>query len=344
MIIQLDKEINGELRSSVERELQAQKYKTTFVRTQFGDYLIGTGKKSFDIRKIGHLEGILDIHVVSDDYKLVSRKWKVDRTQIDLDDDVVIGGGEFAIMAGPCSIEGEENIERTISFLKANKVRIMRGGVFKPRSSPYSFRGLGIEGLKMWYQHARENGIKIATEVMQVSQIEEMYDYVDIYQVGARNTQNFNLLDELGKVDKPVMIKRGVSGTIDELLQSAEYVFSGGNERLLLCERGIRTYERASRNTFDINAIPILKEKSHLPIIADPSHGIGLRDHVEPIALAATVAGADGVIFEMHVKPEEAYSDGQQTLDENESRRLIEKLRLLKSTFNGQSMAQTSVQ
>lgn len=329
MIIQLEKGVNGEVLSSVEKELHSLKYKTTHVQTQYGSYLIGTGKKQFDIRKIGHLKGIKDIHVVSDDYKLVSTKWKVNPTVIDLGDEVKIGGGYFSLMAGPCSIEGEENIMDTINFLKTNDIRIMRGGVYKPRSSPYSFRGLGIEGLKLWHKLARENGIKIISEVMQVSQIEEMHDYVDIFQVGARNTQNYNLLDELGKVDKPVLLKRGISGTIDELLHSAEYIFSGGNERLLLCERGIRTYEKASRNTFDINAIPILKEKSHLPVIADPSHGIGIRDHVGPVAMAATVAGADGVIFETHCRPEEAFSDGQQTLDYNEASRLIEKLRTL---------------
>jgi 3-deoxy-7-phosphoheptulonate synthase len=174
---------------------------------------------------------------------------------------------------------------------------------------------------------ASKAGIKIVSEVMQVSQIAEMVDYVDIFQVGARNTQNFNLLDELGKVDKPVMIKRGISGTIEELLYSAEYVFSAGNEKLMLCERGIRTYEKASRNTFDINAIPILKEKTHLPVIADPSHGIGIREYVAPIALAAAVAGADGIIYETHQKPEEALSDGQQTLDFIESAKLIAKLK-----------------
>jgi len=329
MIIQLDKNANGELAEKVSSKLVSLKYKTTHVETQFGKYIVGTGKKAFDIRSIGHLEGIKDIHIVSDDFKLVSSKWKVDETFIDLGDEVKIGGGNFALMAGPCSIEGEENIMDTIRFLKENNIQMMRGGVYKPRSSPYSFRGLGIEGLKLWYKLAKENGIKIVTEVMQVSQIAEMHDYVDIFQVGARNTQNFNLLDELGKVDKPVMIKRGISGTIDELLQSAEYVFSGGNERLLLCERGIRTYEKASRNTFDINAIPILKQKSHLPVIADPSHGIGIRDHVGAVALAATVAGADGVIFETHHKPEEAFSDGQQTLDFQEGSRLIGKIRKL---------------
>lgn len=331
MIIQLEPTITAAQREDLKSQINSLKYKTNEVKTQKGEYIIGIGKEKFDVRNIGHLPGIRDIHIVSDDFKLVSRKWKVQETAIDLGDGVLVGDGHFAIMAGPCSIEGEENIEKTIRHLKENDVKIMRGGVFKPRSSPYSFRGMGIEGLKMWYQAARAHGIKIVTEVMQVSQIGEMYDYVDVYQVGARNTQNFNLLDELGKVDKPVMIKRGISGTIDELLYSAEYVFAGGNERLMLCERGIRTYERASRNTFDINAIPILKEKTHLPVIADPSHGIGIRDHVEPVALAATIAGADGVIFEIHEKPENAFSDGQQTLDFEESARLIRKMRTLVS-------------
>jgi len=202
----------------------------------------------------------------------------------------------------------------------------MRGGVFKPRSSPYAFRGLGISGLKMFSRLCRKKGIKIITEVMQVSQIEEMYEYVDVFQVGARNSQNFNLLDELGRVDKPVLIKRGMSGTLDELLQSAEYIFSNGNEKLMLCERGIRTYETAYRNTFDVNAIPLLKEKTHLPVIADPSHGIGLREHVSAVALAAAVAGADGIIYEVHERPEEAASDGQQTLNFSESAELVKKL------------------
>lgn len=329
MIIQFDEKATEDQKEQVKAQVATLKYKTNEVKTQKGEYIIGIGKEKFDVRKIGHLEGIKDIHIVSDDYKLVSRKWKVNRTVIDLGDGVLIGDGHFSIMAGPCSIEGEENIHKTLQHLKENGVQIMRGGVYKPRSSPYSFRGLGLEGLKVWYKAAKEYGIKIVTEVMQVSQIEPMYDYIDMYQVGARNTQNFNLLDELGRVDKPVMIKRGISGTIDELLYSAEYVFAGGNERLLLCERGIRTYEKASRNTFDINAIPILKEKTHLPVIADPSHGIGIRDHVDSIAMAATIAGADGVIFEIHDKPEEAFSDGQQTLDFEESSRLIKKMRAL---------------
>ncbi len=329
MIIQLEPSISSDQKKSITELLKKLGYKANEVVTQRGQYLVGIGKKEIDIRQLGHLPGIQDIHRVSDDYKLVSRKWKVDHSQIDLGDGVIIGNGSVALMAGPCSIETEEQVEATINHLLKNGVRIMRGGVFKPRSSPYAFRGLGVEGLKMWYTKARAAGIKIVSEVMQVSQIAEMYDYVDVYQVGARNTQNFNLLDELGKVDKAVMIKRGISGTIEELLSSAEYVFSGGNEKLMLCERGIRTYERASRNTMDINAIPILKEKSHLPVIADPSHGIGIREYVEPVALAALIAGADGIIYETHEKPEEAYSDGQQTLDFQESATLIRKIKMV---------------
>lgn len=337
MIIQLEKEISQDKKDAIVEKVKHLKYKTTEVTTQKGNYLIGIGKTEIDIRQVGQMPGIADIFRVSDDYKLVSRKWKVKPTVIDLGDGVSIEEGAMAIMTGPCSIEGEEQIKSTIQHLVENDVKIMRGGVYKPRSSPYSFRGMGIEGLKLWHQLAREAGIKIITEVMQVSQIEEMYDYVDIFQVGARNTQNFNLLDELGKVDKAVMIKRGISGTIEELLYSAEYVFSGGNEKLILCERGIRTYEKATRNTLDLNAVPILNEKTHLPVVVDPSHGIGIRHHVEPMTLAAVMAGADGIIYESHHLPEKAFSDAQQTLNYQESAELIKKIRQayqLRESFN----------
>ena len=330
MIIQLKPSIAASEKETIVAKIKSLEYKTTEVSTQKGTYLVAIGKKDFDIRQLGQLNGISDIHRVSDDYKLVSRKWKVGHSHVDLGDGVTIGAGSLSIMAGPCSIENEEQVQKTIDHLVANGVRIMRGGVFKPRSSPYAFRGLGIPGLKMWHQLARKAGIKIISEVMQVSQIEEMHDYIDVFQVGARNTQNFNLLDELGRVDKAVMIKRGISGTLEELLYSAEYVFSAGNEKLILCERGIRTYERASRNTLDVNAIPILKEKTHLPVVADPSHGIGIREYVEPVALASVMAGADGIIYETHQEPEKAASDGQQTLDFEESAKLIERL---KKTF-----------
>ena len=327
MIIQLENDISTAQLSRLKEKLDEIQYDTNEVATQYGRYIIGVGKKEFDIRAIGTMTGIRDIHRVSDAYKLVSKKWRVEDTQIDLGDGITIGTGHFTLMAGPCSIESEEQIASTIAHLVESGIRIMRGGVYKPRSSPYSFRGLGMEGLKLWHEKAGEAGIKIITEVMMVEQIEAMLPYVDIFQVGARNSQNFNLLDALGEVDKPVLLKRGMSGTVDELLQSAEYIFSNGNERIMLCERGIRTYEKAYRNTMDINAIALLKEKTHLPVIADPSHGIGLRDYVEPVALAGLMAGADGLIMEVHETPERAYSDAQQTLSHKEASRLYAKLR-----------------
>ena len=331
MIIQLNKNISQEDINTIYKSLESQKYAVTPVNTQFENYLICIGKADIDIRSIGHLKGIKDIHRVSDSYKLVSRKWKTDYTKIDLGDGILIGSGNQTIMAGPCSIESEEQVSKIVAHLVKNNISIMRGGVFKPRSSPYAFRGLGIDGLKMMHAQCKPHNIKIVTEVMQVSQIEEMMDYVDIFQVGARNSQNYNLLDALGEIDKPVLIKRGVSGTIEELLHSAEYIFSKGNERLMLCERGIRTFETIYRNTFDINAIQVLKDKSHLPVIADPSHGIGIREYVPKIALASLIAGADGVIYEVHEKPEEALSDGQQTLNFMESDLLVKNINLIKS-------------
>ena len=329
MIIQLKSNITSEQKKQLCEALTSDKYNITEVKTQAENYLVCIGKKEIDIRTFGNMAGVKDVHIVSDSYKLVSKKWKVNYTAIDLGDGVSIGGNGISIMAGPCSVESEEQMQKIVGHLVKNKIRIMRGGVFKPRSSPYAFRGAGVEGLKMMHSLCAPLGIKIITEVMQVSQIEEMMPYVDIFQVGARNSQNFNLLDSLGEIDKPVLIKRGISGTIEELLHSAEYVFSKGNEKLLLCERGIRTFETAYRNTFDINAIQVLKEKSHLPVIADPSHGVGIRNYVAKLALASIISGADGVIYEVHEKPEEALSDGQQTLNFFESDQLVSKIKTL---------------
>jgi len=290
-------------------------YKPSLVETQFGRYVICVGSADIDIRAIGNLAGITDTHVVADQSKLVSRLWKVETTKISLGDDMYVSRDDFTIGMGPCSIETEDQVVRMISFLKAHGVRLMRGGIFKPRSSPYSFRGLGLEGLKIFSTHCKAHGIKIVSEVMQVSQIEQMYDYIDIFQVGTRNAQNFNLLDELGRVDKPVLLKRGMSSTVHELLASAEYIFSNGNEKIILCERGVRSFETAYRNSLDLNAIPYLKDKSHLPVFCDPSHGIGLRAYVESMALAAIMAGADGLLIEIHENPEKAISDGDQSLN-----------------------------
>lgn len=305
------------------------------VRTQLGRYLVVASSVDLDIRQLAGLPNVSDVHVVSDTYKLVSRKWKLNTSVVPVADEVV-GAGDLAIMAGPCSVENEAQLEQIADFLVQQGVKFMRGGVFKPRSSPYAFRGLGIDGLKLMAEVCHSRGIKVVTEVMQVSQIEPMLPYVDVFQVGARNTQNFNLLDALGQVDKPVLLKRGISGTIDELLQSAEYIFSGGNEKIILCERGIRTYETASRNTLDLNAIPILKEKSHLPVVVDPSHGIGIRRFVEPMALAAVMAGADGLLIEIHPEPEKAASDGAQTLSFQEATRCFNRAKqaaLLKASW-----------
>ena len=333
MIIQCSENIQpGEL-EDLREQVKTLGLKVTNVSTQVGRYLIALGSYDIDIRRIGALKGVRDVHRVSDNYKLVSRKWKVAPTVIDLGDGVKIGGGDFSLMLGPCSFESPEQVFGIADFLRENNIRIMRGGAFKPRTSPYAFRGLGLEGLKMVSDISRPLGIKLTTEVMDAAQIDGMYPYVDIYQVGTRNAQNFTLLDELGKVDKPVLLKRGMSGTIEELLQAAEYIFMGGNERILLCERGIRTYEKSYRNTFDINAIPILKEKSHLPVIADPSHGMGIRRHVEAVALASLAAGADGAIIEIHQAPEKAASDGAQTLDFSETRQLIRKVRAVKDSL-----------
>jgi 3-deoxy-7-phosphoheptulonate synthase len=329
MIIQCAENIEQDELAILREEIKSFGLKVTEVATQVGRYLIALGSYDVDIRRIGGLKGVKDVHRVSDAYKLVSRKWKVSSTVIDLGDGVKIGDGNFAFMLGPCSLENAGQIESVVEFLNKNGVRIMRGGAFKPRSSPYAFRGLGIEGLKMFAEIARPLGIKLTTEVMDAAQIEAMYPYVDVYQVGTRNAQNFTLLDELGKVDKPVLLKRAMSGTIEELLQAAEYIFMNGNERILLCERGIRTYEKAYRNTLDINAIPVLKEKTHLPVIVDPSHGIGVRRYVEAIALAGLVAGADGAIVEIHETPEKAASDAAQTLNFGETEKLLKKAKAI---------------
>lgn len=325
MILQLKPNITPETQQSIESTLQKKGYQVSKVTTQFQQYFILLGKAKQDIRNIGSLDGVADIHYVDDAYQLVSRMWKTAPTIIDLGDDIKIGGDHFNIMAGPCSIEHEELVIEIADFLVKHGIQIMRGGVFKPRTSPYAYRGGGIESLKMFSRVCKERGLKIITEVMEKSQIDDMMPYVDIFQVGTRNAQNFNLLDALGKTDKAVMLKRGMSGTIEELLQAAEYVFSSGNEKILLCERGIRTFENAYRNTLDLNAIAILKDKSHLPVIADPSHGIGIRKYVEQMALASILSGADGIIIETHPIPEQSLSDGQQTLNFYEMEQLVDK-------------------
>jgi len=258
--------------------------------------------------------GVIDVLKVLKPYKLASREFKELSTIIKIND-VSIGGKEITLMAGPCAVENEEQIFDIAHSISNAGVKILRGGAFKPRTSPYSFQGLGEQGLKIMSEAARKYELLIVTEVMSIEQIEMVSNYADILQIGARNMQNFTLLKELGKIKKPVMLKRGLSSTIEELLLSAEYILSGGNKKVILCERGIRTFETYTRNTLDLSAIPAIKELSHLPIIVDPSHSTGRKELVQPMSKAAVAAGADGLVIEVHPNPEEALSDGAQSLD-----------------------------
>ncbi len=333
MIITLNESVTDTQRSELEEKLAELKLEGKLVQTQSAEYMVAIGNVDFDIRKIGHLDAVKDVHRVSDPFKLVSRKWRPKPTEIKVTPDIAIREGDFSVIAGPCSVESEQTMQEIAEKLSSLGVKLMRGGAYKPRTSPYSFRGHGLEGLKMFHEIARAHGMAVVTEVVSASHIEDMFEWVDIFQVGTRNSQNFDLLHELGAVDKPVLLKRGMSGTLDELLQSAEYIYANGNEKILLCERGIRTFEKTYRNTFDINAIPALNEKTHLPLIADPSHGVGLRRWVPRVALAAAAAGADGMIVEVHTQPEKALSDGQQTLNMSELEELLSKVQAIREVL-----------
>jgi 3-deoxy-7-phosphoheptulonate synthase len=273
-------------------------------------------------------EGVHEVLRITEPYKLASRTFKPENTVITIGD-VRIGGDEVIVMAGPCSAETDEQVETTAAAVKRAGAKVLRGGAFKPRSSPYSFQGLGEAGLKMLRSAADRHDLKLITEVMEIGQIELIERYADILQVGARNMQNFSLLRELGRTRKPVMLKRGISATIEEWLLSAEYLLAGGNKDVMLCERGIRTFESYTRNTLDISAIPVIQKLSHLPIVADPSHGTGRRDKVKPMARAAVAAGADGLLIEVHCDPDHAKSDGAQSLFPSEFDRLMAELRVI---------------
>src|SRR4051794_34750248 len=274
------------------------------------------------------LEGVKQAHRIASPYKLASRSFRPGGTVISIRG-VEIGGDAVIAMAGPCSVETEDQIEAAAEIVAKSGAKVIRGGAFKPRTSPYSFQGLGQEGLRLLRTAADHHGLLVVSEVMDQTQIPLMLEHVDIFQVGARNMQNFTLLRELGKVEKPVLLKRGIAATIEELLLSAEYLLCGGNYDVILCERGIRTFETYTRNTMDISAIPIVKKLSHLPIIADPSHGTGRRDQVLPMARAAVAAGADGLIVEVHHDPDHALSDGAQSLRPEQFSELMQQLRII---------------
>jgi 3-deoxy-7-phosphoheptulonate synthase len=286
------------------------------------------GSRQFDTALLEVLDGVQEVHRITEPYKLASRSFKPDNTVIQVGD-LRIGGDEVIVMAGPCSAESEEQVESSAAAVKRAGAKVLRGGAFKPRSSPYSFQGLGEEGLRLLKSAADRHNLKLITEVMDVSQIALIERYADILQVGARNMQNFTLLRELGHSKTPVMLKRGLSATIEEWLMSAEYILAGGNMNVMLCERGIRTFESYTRNTLDISAIPVVQKLSHLPIIVDPSHGTGKRDKVAPMARAAVAAGADGLIIEVHCDPDHALSDGAQSMFPAQFDRLMAELRII---------------
>ena len=285
-------------------------------------------KPDFDIRKVKILEGVAEVYRITEPFKLASRSFKKDDTQIKIKD-VSIGGNEVIVMAGPCSVESEEQIFTIAEIVSKSGAKILRGGAFKPRTSPYSFQGLGEGGLKLLRKAADKFNLLVITEVMEISQIGLIEEYTDIFQIGARNMQNFSLLREVGKASKPVMLKRGLSATVEDWLMSAEYILSNGNMNVMLCERGIRTFETYTRNTFDLSAIPVVHKRSHLPVVADPSHAVGLRDKVLPMARAAVAAGADALMVEVHHDPENALSDGPQALLPDQFYEMMKQIKLI---------------
>jgi 3-deoxy-7-phosphoheptulonate synthase len=280
--------------------------------------LAGVGSPAhFDVAEFSVLPGVHNAYRISSPYKLAGRGFRPEGTTITFPNGVVVGGQEVTIMAGPCSVESREQILLSAKQVKAAGAQFLRGGAFKPRSSPYSFQGMGLDGLKLLREVSDATGLLVITEVMEISQIELMLPYIDCFQVGARNMR------------KPVLLKRGIAATIEEVLLSAEYILSGGNYDLILCERGIRTFETYTRNTMDISAIPVLKKLTHLPVFGDPSHGVGKRDLVAPMALASVAAGADGLLMEMHPNPDKAMSDGAQSLYPDQLEKLVAQLRML---------------
>jgi len=283
---------------------------------------------TIDPREFELFEGVQEVVRVSEPYKLTSRTFRREKTVVKARG-VEIGGDKVVVMAGPCTIESEDQLFQTARRVARAGARVLRGGAYKPRTSPYAFQGMGVEGLKLLRAAGDETGMATVSEVMEISQIEKMLEYVDILQVGARNMQNFNLLAALGQVRKPILLKRGMSATIQEWLLAAEYIMSGGNYEIILCERGIRTFETYTRNTFDISAIPVIDKLSHLPIVGDPSHAVGRRDKVMPVARAVVAAGGDGLLIEVHHDPEKAVCDGPQSLYPDQFTQLMDELRII---------------
>jgi len=286
-----------------------------------------------DASRISALSGVVQVIHVTQPYKQVSREWRPENTIVTIGPGVEVGGSEVVIMAGPCSVESEEQIVLAARQVKAAGASCLRGGAFKPRSSPYSFQGLGEVGLKYLATARKETGLAIVTEAMDEAGAERVAEYADCIQIGARNMQNYSLLKFVGTLGKPVLLKRGLAATINDLLMSAEYLLASGNKDVILCERGVRTFDPATRNMFDLTAIPIVQQLSHLPIVADPSHGTGIRDLVTPMARAAVAAGASGILVEVHPNPERALSDGAQSLYPEQFAELVGELRAISAAI-----------
>lgn len=289
---------------------------------------VGDERGKFVLQSIESMPGVENVVPILKPYKLASREIKKEPSRIKISDTVTIGGKEIIVMAGPCAVESETQIIETAIAVKEAGAQVLRGGAFKPRTSPYSFQGMKEKGLKLLAKARKITGLPIVTEVVNPETADLVAQYADILQIGTRNAQNFELLKKVGQINKPVLLKRGMSMTIQELLMSAEYILSEGNQSVILCERGIRTFETATRNTLDLSAIPVLKERTHLPVIVDPSHGTGSHIYVAPMAFAAIAAGADGIMIEVHPDPEHASSDGPQSLTPNNFALMMKKLRL----------------
>jgi 3-deoxy-7-phosphoheptulonate synthase len=326
-----DRATEEEIQSVIERmmEIGFNVHRTTgTVQT----ILAGVGTPGvFEHQEFEVLAGVAEVIRISSPYKLAGRSFRPEGTIVRFPNGVSIGGDEVVVMAGPCSVESREQIFACAKLVKTAGAKFLRGGAFKPRSSPYSFQGLGLDALKLLREAGDAHGLLVVSEVMEISQIEPMMPYVDLFQVGARNMQNFNLLRELGAVRRPVLLKRGIAATVEELLLSAEYLLAGGNYDVILCERGIRTFETYTRNTMDISAIPVVKTLSHLPIVGDPSHGTGRRDKVPAMARATVAAGGDGLLIEVHPNPDKALSDGAQSLFPEQFAELMGSLRVIAS-------------
>ena len=314
---------------SMDLSIQFSKGEHTTIMGLIGDTTV------VDTDLLNALDIVEGVRRIQEPYKKANRKFHPDDTVVRIAEDVDIGGGHFQIIAGPCSVESEEQVTAIAEAIKATGTKLYRGGAFKPRTSPYSFQGLRTTGIRMLEKAKEATGLPIVTEIMDMSHL-DLFENVDVIQVGARNMQNFELLKELGHQPKPVLLKRGLSSTLKEWLMSAEYIMAGGNDKIILCERGIRTFETATRNTLDLSAVPMLKKKTHLPVIVDPSHATGIAALVEPMALAATACGADGLMIEVHNNPEKALCDGAQSLRPEQFARLVEEVNALRPFACGQ--------